>query len=394
MISIGQDNQAYNNEIYSNGSDGILDWSSAFNSAIYNNTIYNNVGACIAIDGSSSGSAQVKNNICKGNGSQIIDNGPGGFPTTYNSNLGTSAGTGIGVVGEPLFTNAPGGDFRLGLGSAAIGTGANLSASFATDFNGSTRTVPWDIGAIAYSPGITPTCPATPAIVASYSYNGVATDSSAYANNPNTVGSDITYVAGKYGQGIQFGGAEAILVSHSQSLWFCTAFSLEAWINPPTTLTDFRAILASDYNSQDGYALYAGSQYYAGDGIPIGGYCLGAGGCVVAVGTAVLPALTWTHIVETYDNTLASANNKLWINGVNVASADGQAVLGDWSGNLAIGGSVIGGSPFVEILPAGTKLDEVRLRNYAMSQAQIIASMNSTSTAPAEPTGFKASNPP
>lgn len=54
------------------------------------------------------------------------------------------------VSTDPLFTNAGAGDFSLQSSSPAKGTGANLSATVTHDLLGNPRTLPFDMGAIAY----------------------------------------------------------------------------------------------------------------------------------------------------------------------------------------------------------------------------------------------------
>lgn len=83
------------------------------------------------------------------------------FYADYNLVIGTGAGTtkdatfseAHGINGQdPLFVSIPGHDFRLGAGSPAIGTGADLSSVFTADIELATRVAPWDIGAYEYLP--------------------------------------------------------------------------------------------------------------------------------------------------------------------------------------------------------------------------------------------------
>lgn len=53
-------------------------------------------------------------------------------------------------------------DLRLSAGSPAIGAGLDLSASFTDDHAGTTRTNPWDIGALKYGSAVDDTTPPTP----------------------------------------------------------------------------------------------------------------------------------------------------------------------------------------------------------------------------------------
>lgn len=97
--------------------------------------------------------------------------------TDYNLVVGTGAGTTkTGLISgsndvnsingsDPLFVDADNLDFRLGALSPAIGAGTDLSATFTTDFDGTTRSS-WDIGAFAFN-GSTPVLTAGNAPVAS-----------------------------------------------------------------------------------------------------------------------------------------------------------------------------------------------------------------------------------
>jgi hypothetical protein len=139
----------YNNIIHDipNGEGINLYWDGG--SQVYNNTIYNMGGVGI-VSGNSAGNI-VRNNIVY-NVTEPVD---GDFysytspdTTTYSNNLCARSGRGCAVVGNPGFVDPANGDFRLASNSPAIGIGADLSSVFTTDFNDTTRTVPWDIGAL------------------------------------------------------------------------------------------------------------------------------------------------------------------------------------------------------------------------------------------------------
>src|SRR6185436_18772401 len=76
LIGSGNNNIAYNNIVYGNGrlvsgSGGMrIAYNGATGNKIYNNTIYNNTGDCVSVV--TDGNAQVKNNICWQNSSNII----------------------------------------------------------------------------------------------------------------------------------------------------------------------------------------------------------------------------------------------------------------------------------------------------------------------------------
>jgi hypothetical protein len=80
-----------------------------------------------------------------------------GTTVTATNNLGSTAGTGITTIGNPLFMNTGTSDFHLQASSPAIGAGTNLSSTFTTDADGVSRGASWEIGAYEYAPPPTPT---------------------------------------------------------------------------------------------------------------------------------------------------------------------------------------------------------------------------------------------
>jgi hypothetical protein len=70
------------------------------------------------------------------------------------------------------------------------------------------------------------------------------------------------------GNGLYFDGIDDnITVPDSASLDLSGSFTLSAWVNPASTFTDFRSILAKNYK----YYLYASAAGFCGDGSPLGG---------------------------------------------------------------------------------------------------------------------------
>ena len=88
-----------------------------------------------------------------------MDSGVTGFSADYNLVVGTGAGTtkstfktgGLEVHGinglDPQFLNPAMMNFRLKAASPALGTGADLSGFFTTEFTGGQRVGPWSRGA-------------------------------------------------------------------------------------------------------------------------------------------------------------------------------------------------------------------------------------------------------
>jgi hypothetical protein len=134
--------------------------NNAANTLVYNNTIYGMSTRCVFVDVGASGptgptNSAIKNNICWNTVAAILDTGTG---TVCSNNLNVSGcGSTLGVT-NPLFVSPGVNDFHLQAGSPAAGLGANLSATFTTDFDGITRLVPWDVGAFVASACTAP-CP-------------------------------------------------------------------------------------------------------------------------------------------------------------------------------------------------------------------------------------------
>jgi hypothetical protein len=83
-------------------------------------------------------------------------------------------------------------------------------------------------------------------------------------------------------------------------------------------------------------------------------------------GGARLTANVWAHLAATYDGAML----RLYVNGVQVASRAQTGLITTTTGPLRTGGNAIWGEYFQG------RLDEVRVYNRALSQAEIQADMN------------------
>ena len=103
---------------------------------IYNNTCYDSDGYCYLL---ASGANNFRNNIAF----QAAIN--------YSDSTGGTKSNNITDGTNPGFVDAPAHDFHLSMASVAIDTGADLSSVFTTDFDGVTRTLPFDKGAFEFA---------------------------------------------------------------------------------------------------------------------------------------------------------------------------------------------------------------------------------------------------
>jgi parallel beta-helix repeat protein len=130
------------------------------NTKVMNNTFYGSKQAIISIDNDTHSNSVVQNNIFVATGS--ADPKLAGTPgVTYRNNLwyggnaGAAAGTGD-LYGDPRFANAGGrtaADYKLLAGSPAASVAADLTATVKTDYFGTARVAPLDLGAHQLSSG-------------------------------------------------------------------------------------------------------------------------------------------------------------------------------------------------------------------------------------------------
>ena len=137
--------------------------------------------------------------------------------------------------------------------------------------------------------------------------------------------------------------------------------TLEAWVRP-TALSGWRTVLMKEAGTEQVYAIYRQRGRWPGrwGTVRIGGTYQ------IAPGTAQLPLNTWTHLASTYDGTTL----RLYVNGTQVGSVPASGSIDVSTGALRIGGNAIWGEYFAGLI------DEVRVYNRALSQAEIQTDMN------------------
>ena len=125
------------------------------NSKVLNNTFYGTTDAIIEITADTHSNSVVQNNIFFATTSPDPRASGSGAGVTYANNLwyggnaGAAAGAGD-VVGNPLLANAGGttsADYRVRSGSAAVARALNVLSVVPSDYFGTTRVAPVDIGA-------------------------------------------------------------------------------------------------------------------------------------------------------------------------------------------------------------------------------------------------------
>jgi len=143
--------------------------------------------------------------------------------------------------------------------------------------------------------------------------------------------------------------------------------TLEAWVNPKQSNQ-----LENRYYQENGannlaYSLSANNNTTGtANQRPVGRISIGSTTRTVT-GTSKLPLNAWTHLATTYDG----ATVRLYVNGLQVASAAQTGSIATTTNLLQIGGSPALGAQYFS-----GRIDEVRIYNRALSAAEIQTDMN------------------
>ncbi len=217
-------------------------------------------------------------------------------------------------------------------------------------------------------PGVTVTVSFQPTsrtgLVAEFGFNDgtgtTLTDSSGNHNN-GTI-SSATWSPGLFGQALSFNGTNSwVTIPSSASLNLTTGMTLEAWVKP-AALTDWGAVIMKERTGGLSYAMYADN----GAGQPPSGYVhIGTSDNFITGGSA-LPLNTWSHLAATYDG----SNLDIYVNGYLAGTLGMTGALTTSTGALRIGGNSIWGEFFNGLI------DEIRVYNRALNQAEIRSDMS------------------
>ena len=286
-----------------------------------------------------------------------------GATVSGSVNVTATASDNVGVVGVQFLldganlgvedTTAP---YSVAWNTVAATNGTHTLTARARDAAANTTT--------SAARTVTVTNAAATGPVAAYAFDeGSGTsvaDASAAANNGTVSGA--VWASGRYGGGLRFDGTnDVVTVADAASLDLTTAMTLEAWVNPAAVPTNWRSIVAKERatNSMT-YQLAANSN----TNVPATrGYI--ANGVRTLQGGTRLSAGAWVHLAATYDG----AMQRLYVNGVQVASRAQTGTITVTTNALRIGGSTTMGQYF-----NGT-IDEVRVYNRALVAAEIQTDM-------------------
>lgn len=219
--------------------------------------------------------------------------------------------------------------------------------------------------ASATTPGLPP--PAPPVPVASYAFRenaGTTTADGSGNGNQGTLTNGPVWTAGKFGSGISFDGAnDFVSVPDSNSLDLGATGTISAWVKP-NQINRWNSVIAKGSANNDAQHNYGLEINNTNRFLCI----LGNGSASQTVSsTTTAVAGTFYHVACVWDGT----NLQLYINGaLNASTAQNLTPSGNASA-LTIG--LFGGNAD----PLAGVIDEVRIYNRALTQAQVQSDMNS-----------------
>ena len=209
--------------------------------------------------------------------------------------------------------------------------------------------------------GATP--PPTLGLVGAWAFGegaGTTTVDGSGNGNTGTITAASWSTQGRAGNALSFNGNNSVVrVPSSASLNLTTAMTLSAWIRPAASQSGWRTILQRQV---DAYFLTASSD---APGRSAGGGTLGGGVHYLMAPTAN-PVNTWTYVALTYDG----GTLRLYVNGTLAGSRAATGAIQTTTNPLWLGGNQPYGEYFNGLI------DEVRVYNRALSQADIQTDMN------------------
>jgi PKD repeat protein len=167
--------------------------------------------------------------------------------------------------------------------------------------------------------------------------------------------------SGKFGKALAFNGVNSwVSVKHAAAQAITRSVTLQAWVRPTAATSGWRNVLMKEQPGGAVYELYADT----GSGKPAGGVYTTAENMVHG-GSSLAPNV-WSHVATTYDGT----TQRLFVNGVEVASRAQVGPLRASSYPLRIGGNNVWGEYFDGVI------DEVRVYNRALAPSEIQKDMS------------------
>ncbi len=213
----------------------------------------------------------------------------------------------------------------------------------------------------AYSSQVSATPTAAATLLARYSFDNTASDSTTNANHAELVGSP-SYAAGKFNQALSLNGSSQYVLVPAGIMAAATNFTIASWVYWNGS-SQWQRI----FDFGNGTSQYMFLTPNSGSGTLRFGITTNGGGAEQIVQTAsALPTAQWIHVAVTYNGTTAI----IYTNGVLAAS--GAVTISPAAFNPAINN--LGASQYADPYFNGL-LDDVCIYNYALTATQVGALM-------------------
>ncbi len=226
-----------------------------------------------------------------------------------------------------------------------------------------------------------------PGLVAAFGFNdgsGTTLPDLSGAGNHGTIAGATWVDAGRFGKALSFDGVnDWVTIPDANSLDLTAGMTLEAWVKP-TAINGWETVLLKESASDLAYALYADNNGNDNGGPHVPGVWIRqASGTSFATGPAQLPLNTWTHLAATYDGAVV----QMYVNGTPAGSLERTGPITTTGKPLRIGGNSVWSEWFNGLI------DEVRVYNNALSQAEIQQDMLTPVVPDTTPPTVKAADP-
>ncbi|MEV4314353.1 LamG-like jellyroll fold domain-containing protein [Actinocrispum sp. NPDC049592] len=275
-------------------------------------------------------------------------------PITVSANAADAGGIGgvtFKVDGTTIGTEDTTSPYSISWNTTTVANGSHTLTAVARDSAGNTTT----------SAGVTVTVNNTvaPSLIAAYNFDEGVGNSLTDRTGRNHTGTiaGATWTTGNTGGALSFNGtSDMVTVADANDLDLTSAMTLEAWVRPTATTSNWRTIMLKERTGGLTYALYADNAASR----PTSYLTISSADRSVT-GPTALPANTWTHVAVTY----GSGTYRLYVNGTEVANAAVTGSMAASTGALRIGGNNIWGEFFTGAI------DDIRIYNRALTATEI-----------------------
>jgi hypothetical protein len=269
--------------------------------------------------------------------------------------------------GQPLGTEDTSAPYFMSWNTRTVGNGPHVITARARDRSGNERTSDPVSVTVANS-----TSAAEGLVVGMGFEEGTGTTAGDVSglNNHGTIAGATWTPNGRIGSALEFDGVDdMVTIPDADSLDLTNALTLSAWVRPDVLNGKWRTVLFKHRTTNPVYALYAQER----DPLPAGEVTIGTSTTPSKLqGTTQLPLSDWSHLAYTYDG----STQRFYFNGNLVASVPRTGSMLASTGNLTIGDNTVWDEQFDGLI------DEVRVYNRALPQADIQADMATSVAVP------------